>query len=138
MVEAMVDYCKFSGCNLIELLYALNEAQPDEKRYQTTDSIIEMVNDELDKLAENEDVDLDVVIEKQFVDLVVKKLEKVAAVHKPDSFIKEILPSLNMEQAVEEVEARTEGKINLLKARVEDRLYTNQKIYKTFADKLKS
>jgi len=30
-----------------------------------------------------------------------------------------------MEQAVEEVEARTEGKINLLKARVEDRLYTN-------------
>ena len=26
MVEAMVDYCKFSGCNLIELLYALNEA----------------------------------------------------------------------------------------------------------------
>lgn len=85
-----------------------------------------MVNEELDKLAENEDVDQDVVIEKQFVDLVIKKLEKVAAVHKPESFKNEILPSLNLEQAVEEVEARTEGKINLMRARVEDRLYTNK------------
>lgn len=97
-----------------------------------------MVNEQLDKLAENDDLEQDSVIEKEFVDLVVKKLEKVAAVHKPDSFKNDILPSLNLEQAVEEVEARTEGKINLMRARVEDRLYTNKKIYEGFANKLKS
>lgn len=45
MVDAMVDLCKFSGCSLLELLYAVNESISDEKRFFTTESIVEMFNE---------------------------------------------------------------------------------------------
>ena len=96
MVNAMVDTCRFSGCSLLELLYAINEALSDEKRFFTTDSIVEMFNEELDKIAENDDAEKDIAIEKQFVELVTKKLEKIAGVHKPDAFKNELLPKLNL------------------------------------------
>ena len=137
MVDAMVDVCRFSGCSLLELLYAINEALGDDKRFFTTDSIIEMYNDELEKLAENEDAEQDPIIEKQFVELVTKKLEKIASVHKPEAFKNELLPRLNLEEAIEEVEVRTQGKSNLMRARAEDRLYSNKQVYIDFANQMK-
>ena len=54
--------------------------------------------------------------------------------HKPDVFKTQVVPKLNLEQAIEEVEARTQGKSNLMRARAEDRLYSNKEEYKKFAD----
>lgn len=78
MVADMVDICTYSGCTLLDLLYAVNEVLTDEKRHFSTDSIIDMFNEQLEGLAENEDVDKDAQLEKQFVEQVTKKLEKIA------------------------------------------------------------
>ena len=57
MVEAMVQVCNFSGCTLLDLLYAMNEALADDKRFIKTEAIVIMYNEQLDKLAacENDD-----------------------------------------------------------------------------------
>ena len=64
MMDAMVDICDFSGCSLIELLYAINEVIAAEKRFFTTDSLMEMIHEELDKLALNEEPEKDSILEK--------------------------------------------------------------------------
>ena len=47
-VEAMVadvtEFCRSSGCSLIEVLYAINEVLPDEKRFFTTGDLIDIYN----------------------------------------------------------------------------------------------
>ena len=57
MVQDMVEVCTFSGCSLMDLLYAMNEALTEDKRFFTTDSVIEMFNEHMNALAENEDVE---------------------------------------------------------------------------------
>ena len=137
MVDAMVDLCKFSGCSLLELLYAVNESISDEKRFFTTESIVEMFNEQLEKLILIDDVEQDIANEKQFVELVVKKLEKIVSVYKPNTFKTEVIPKLNIEQAIEEVEIKTLGKSNLMRARTEDRLFNKTEMYTDFAQKMK-
>ena len=76
----------------------------DDKKHYTTDSIIELFNEHLERLAENDQPDQEEEIEKEFIDLVIKKIEKIAALHKPDSFKAIVLGRINLEHAIEEVE----------------------------------
>ena len=55
MLDAVADYCRSSGCSLLEVLYAINEVVPEGKRYYTTDSLIDMYNVQLEILAEKDD-----------------------------------------------------------------------------------
>ena len=104
MTSSVVDYCRLSGCNLLEILYGINETLADDKKHYTTDSIIELFNEHLERLAENDQPDQEEEIEKEFIDLVIKKIEKIAALHKPDSFKAIVLGRINLEHAIEEVE----------------------------------
>ena len=54
MTSSVVDYCRLSGCNLLEILYGINETLGDDKKHFTTDSIIELFNEHLERLAEND------------------------------------------------------------------------------------
>ena len=47
------EYCQQSGCSLLEALIAINEACSKEKKHFTTESIVEMANERLERLAEN-------------------------------------------------------------------------------------
>ena len=97
MTSSVVDFCRFSGCNLLEILYGINEALEDGKKHFPTDSIIELFNEHLERLAENDQPDREEEIEKELIDLVVKKIEKIAALHKPDSFKATVLGRINLE-----------------------------------------
>ena len=52
MVADIVELCQLSGCSLLEMLYAINEELPDDKRHTTTDEIVEMLTEQLTLLAE--------------------------------------------------------------------------------------
>ena len=135
MTSSVADYCRLSGCNLLEILYGINESVEDGKRHFTTDSIIELFNEHLERLAENDNPDQEEEIEKEFIDLVIKKIEKIAALHKPDSFKAMVLGRVNLEQAIEEVEQKTHGLSNLMKSKTRDRLFSIQANYESFAEK---
>lgn len=55
MSAAAAEFCRFSGCSLLEFLYAINKTIPDDKRFFTSESLIAMFNEWLVKLAENDD-----------------------------------------------------------------------------------
>ena len=57
MVEAMAEVCNFSGCTLLDLFYAMNEALASDKRFIETEAILIMYNEQFDKLAARENDD---------------------------------------------------------------------------------
>lgn len=118
MNAAVVEYCRVSGCTLLDLLYGLNEALGEEKTFMSTDSIVEMCVEQLEELAENEAPKKDFELEQRFVEQVTKKIEKIIQLQKPDVLKAEILPSVDLAMAVQEVEARTHGMSNLMRTRV--------------------
>ena len=69
---------------------------PEDKRYMTSDQIFEFYNEWLERLAENEDVEKDAEIEQKFIDLLVKRLEKILAVQKPDKFKDDVLSNVDL------------------------------------------
>lgn len=96
MNAMVVAFCQQSGCSLLEILYAVNKALPEDKRYMTSDQIFEFYNEWLERLAENEDVEKDAEIEQKFIDLLVKRLEKILAVQKPDKFKDDVLSNVDL------------------------------------------
>lgn len=62
----------------------------------TSDQIFEFYNEWLERLAENEDVEKDAEIEQKFIDLLVKRLEKILAVQKPDKFKDDVLSNVDL------------------------------------------
>jgi hypothetical protein len=74
MEAAVVEYCRFSGCSLLEVLYGINENLDETKKFFTTESIIDMYNEQLVAIAENENPTKDELLEKQFVEQVIKKI----------------------------------------------------------------
>lgn len=118
MNAAVVEYCRASGCTLFDVLYGLNETLGEEKTYISSESIIEMFNDQLEALAENEDSAKDYDLEKQLVEQVTKKIEKIIQLQKPGVLKAEILPKIDLATVVQEVEARTHGMSNLMRTRV--------------------
>ena len=63
-MNAMVEeFCQQSGCSLLELLYAVNEALSADKKYLTSEEILQCFNEWLERLAENEDAEKEVEIE---------------------------------------------------------------------------
>ena len=83
MNAATVEFCRLSGCTLLDFLFGLNEVIGAEKTYFTADSIIEMYNEHLIAIAENEDSAKDAELEKDFVEKVTKKIEKILQLQKP-------------------------------------------------------
>ena len=62
----------------------------------TSEQIFEFYNEWLERLAENEDVEKDAEIEQKFIDLLVKRLEKILAVQKPDKFKDDVLSNVDL------------------------------------------
>ena len=118
MEAAVVEYCRFSGCSLLEVLYGINENLDETKKFFTTESIIDMYNEQLVAIAENENSRKDEVLEKQFVEQVTKKIEKIISLMKPETFKTEVLGKINLAVVIEEVEAKTHGMSNLMRTRV--------------------
>lgn len=69
-------------------------------------------------IAENENPRKDEVLEKQFVEQVTKKIEKIISLMKPETFKTEVLGKINLAVVIEEVEAKTHGMSNLMRTRV--------------------
>ena len=122
MNNAVVDFCNSSGCSLLELFYGLNDATEAEMRYLSQAHVIEFYNEWLERLAENEDPEQDEQIEQQFVDLLTKKIEKILAIHKPETFYNDVLAKVNLQQASLEVEQNTHGLSKLLHLRIQDHI----------------
>lgn len=136
MSTAAAEFCRFSGCSLLEFLYAINKTIADDKRFFTSEQLIEMFNEWLVKLAENDDPEKEEEIEKQFVELVCKKIEKIASLQKPDTFKTTLLAKINLEEAVEEVETSTHGMSSLMRSRMQDKLFTDDSLYQKFSNKM--
>ena len=48
------------------------------------------------------------------------------------------MDQLDLERAIEQVEARTHGLSNLMRTRTLDKLYTQEGLYKAFADEMRA
>lgn len=126
MNAEVLELCHNSGCSLFTALYGINEALPAEKKHYETSSLIQLYNEQLERLAENEDADLDRQIEAQLAEHLTKKIEKIVQLFKPETFKKDVLSKVDIKRATMEVEEQTGGLVNLMATRVQGKLYEDK------------
>ena len=56
-------------------------------------------------------------VENEFIELIIKKIERITSVFKPDSFKSQVLPKIDLEQAIKAVKKGLGSMHNLLRNR---------------------
>ena len=133
MNKTIVEFCLGSGCSLLEVLYGMNEAIPQEKRLFESSSIIDSYNEQLVRLSESRDLEAEREVENEFVELIIKKIERIASLYKPGSFSGKVLANIDLEKAIKSVKKGLGSMHSLLETKTKERLFNTVQCYSEFA-----